>query len=100
MIKYYCDICDTELEDNNIKVRSLDFTGRIVHLCNSCYPKFKEAKESIFAEYKTRYDELNADYLDDLKDEILNDVDPEPVWEEPSDPPTEPEPTDPETVWE
>lgn len=81
MIKYYCNICNNEIL-NEVHTGSLDFTKEVIHLCDTCYPKFKEAKESIYSEYSTRYNTLNSDYLTDLKNIILNDVDPEPVWED------------------
>ena len=76
MIKYYCDICENEISQGNqivgSKVGTLDFSNKVVQLCDSCSLKFKEAKESIHDEYETKYLELDEDYLDDLKDEILN----------------------------
>lgn len=87
MIKYYCDICENEIQEGKQNVGALDFTNKVVFLCPSCYSKFKEGKEAIFSEYETKFEEFNSDYLDDLKAEILEtnetpvDVDPQPVFE-------------------
>ncbi len=85
MIKVYCDICENEIIGQP-NVSTLDFTKDCVHLCDSCASKFKEAKETIFSAYKTRFDDFKADYLEDLKTEILetnetDDVNPQPVFE-------------------
>lgn len=96
MIKYYCDICETE--STHPKVGALDFNRGIIHLCDNCYPKFKPAKESIHDTYQLSYSSLDTAYITDLKDEILTNVDPEPDWDDPDDP--EQNPTNPEPVFE
>lgn len=93
MIKYYCNICNNEIL-NEVHTGSLDFTKEVIHLCSTCYPKFDGAKESIYSEYNTRYNTFKSDYLTDLRNIILNDVDPEPVWEDDN------ENVDPEPEWE
>lgn len=81
MIKYFCDICEDEITAGDEKIGVLDFTNRFLNLCPSCKSKFKEAKASIYDEYKTAYDNLNAEYLQDLKDEILTNVEPDPEYD-------------------
>lgn len=81
MIKYFCDICN--LESNEPKVGALDFNRGIIHLCDNCFPKFKGAKESLYETYSSSYTTLDTNYLNALKNEILNNVDPEPEWENP-----------------
>lgn len=89
MIKYICDICNSEIQSSGnpeligLRLNSLDFTNKVVHLCETCYEKFDEAKKHYYDEYKTRYDELNADYLEDITSYIEGNESesPSPVWE-------------------
>lgn len=82
MRKYYCDICDNEIT-GMVKLGSLDFRRGVLELCSSCYPKFKPAKQSIFATYNTSYSTLDSEYIDSLKEIILEpDVEPQPEWED------------------
>lgn len=82
MIKYFCDICNTDTTENP-KVATADFGNGVFCLCNSCFPKFKNAKESLYDEYSESYSTLNSEYVTDLKNAILNNVDPEPIWDNP-----------------
>ena len=81
MIKYYCDICENEIEEGEQKIGVLDFTNRFINLCPSCKQHFNGAKASIYESYKTQYETLNESYFETLQGRILNNVDPEPVWE-------------------
>lgn len=83
MIKYYCDICETE--STHPKVGALDFNRGVIHLCDNCYPKFKKAKENLYDTYSFSYSTLDTAYLNALKNEILNNVDPEPIWDDPEE---------------
>ena len=103
MIKYYCDICETELQHTEVKVGGLDFNRGVLHLCDSCFKKFDSAKASLFSEYQASYSALDTSYLADLKSAILTNVDPEPIWDDPDDPDNPDDPTnpvDPEPVFE
>lgn len=77
MIRYICDICESEIEASGdaqvvgLILGSLDFTNKVVHLCGSCYSKFNDAKEELHSAYETRYNTLNESYLEDLKEIIL-----------------------------
>lgn len=81
MIKYFCDICDDEIPSGDEKIGVLDFTNRFLNLCPTCKSKFKEAKATLYNEYKVKYEVLDTEYLNKLKQAILTNVDPEPVWE-------------------
>lgn len=77
MIKYICDICENEIVSSGdtevigLKLGSLDFTNEVIHLCNSCYSKFNDAKEELHSTYETRYNFVNESYLEDLREIIL-----------------------------
>ena len=91
MLKYYCNICDSEIEVGEVKTGKLDFSGvnpmnDLLILCPSCEYKFKGAKASIYNSYKTQYETLDEAYLTDLKNAILNNVNPEPIFEDNTEP--------------
>ena len=54
MIKYICDICESEITSEGesevigLRLGALDFTNKVLHLCDSCHAGFKEAKESLY----------------------------------------------------
>lgn len=72
MRRYFCDICDTSLTPTTLYVDHLDFFNSNLDLCNSCFKKFKGAKAEIYDTYETSYNELKENYIDDLKDIILD----------------------------
>ena len=72
MRRYFCDICGVSLTPKTLYVDHLDFFNNNLDLCNSCFKKFKGAKEQIYDTYETSYNNLKADYIDDLKDIILD----------------------------
>lgn len=96
MRKYFCDICNNEIS-GMVKLGSLDFRRGVLELCSSCYPKFKPAKQSIYATYNESYAELDSAYIDSLKEIILapEEEPTTPSNEEPTNPPN----VDPEPVW-
>ena len=72
MRRYFCDICNTSITAKTLYVDHLDFFESNVDLCNSCFKKFKGAKAEIYDTYETSYNNLKEDYIDDLKDIILD----------------------------
>lgn len=82
MIKYYCDICNTEIQNDIPKAGSLDFGNGFLHLCNTCYPKFNEAKSIEYANFSSRYNALDQEYKQAIIDDITTDVDPDSVGED------------------
>lgn len=82
MIKYYCDICNEEIQNDIPKVGALDFGNGILQLCNTCYPKFSEAKSTEYPNFSLRYNALNQEYKQAIIDDITTDVDPAPVGED------------------
>lgn len=72
MKRYFCDICNTSITPKTLYVDHLDFFNKNVDLCNSCFKKFKGAKEEIYDSYETSYNNLEEDYIDSLKEIILD----------------------------
>lgn len=81
MIKYFCDICENEITAGEEKIGVLDFTNKFLNLCPTCKSKFKEAKASLYNEYKVKYEVLDTEYLNKLKQEILTNVEPDPEYD-------------------
>lgn len=84
MKKYFCDVCENEITTDTLRLGTLDFGRGILEMCSSCSLKLKGAKAQIYNEYKAKYDELDSDYLDDIKEIILTEPEPqvEPTIEE------------------
>ena len=83
MVKYFCDICDSEIQNSEEKLGVIDFRfTKLYHLCPICKPKFKEAKASLYDEYEAKYEALDTEYFNKIKQAILTDVDPAPVGED------------------
>ena len=82
MKKYYCDICETEVAKNSLYIGNIGFDRMNIELCSSCFDKFGLAKATLFSTYSEKYSQLDEEYLEALKDEILReDVNPEPEFE-------------------
>lgn len=80
MTKYYCDICETEVQRINLRVGNIGFDRDTIDMCNSCFKKLPLAKASLFETYNEKYNDLDEEYMNALKDEIL-ETNPEPVFE-------------------
>lgn len=88
MIKYICDICNSEIQSSGtseligLSLGTLDFTNEVIHLCSTCYPKFNPAKSIEYANFSSRYNALNQEYKQAIITDITTNVDPEPDWED------------------
>lgn len=82
MTKFYCDICETEVQRIDLHIGNIGFGRGTIDMCESCFKKLSTAKASLFDEYNSKYNNLDEEYVQALKDEILEEnTNPEPEFE-------------------
>ena len=80
MTKYFCDICETEVQRIDLHIGNIGFERGNIDMCESCFRKLPIAKANLFETYNNRYNDLDEEYMNALKDEIL-ETNPEPEFE-------------------